>query len=434
MGGHISEEQHLNFEYPRKFLPVQRGVLNAVHKYKNVLYSGAFGAGKTFLLAHVIICECLTYPRSLWLVGSQTIPQLRDTVLRTFLEEMDLYQEQIQKSGVDLNLCKKWKPSTMTYTFFNDAEIIFRSCDDPSKFKSLNLDGAALDEPVDIDEQVFLMLQGRLRARHTKHRFIVMAGNPSGKTNWVYQKFFESNDPNYKVFQTTTYDNTFLPSDYIKNMEESYDEDYTKRYLKGEWGSFEGQIYKDFSYNKHVGNFRNKKVKYHVAGFDVGYRNPSCVLAVGIGSDNEIYIKKEFYKDKMTHVELANEVSMMDSKFNFHRIYVDPSALDAIETMKTKRLRVYLGNNDLDGGISKLKSMFRNDLIFIDSSCKNLIKEIESYRYGKDRFSKNLTEQPIKKNDHAVDALRYAVTEFNPFKKATFLSGGSWRRGRNEKF
>ena len=244
-GKNISKET-LQLGYPREFLPRQKEVLDAVHKYRNVLYSGAFGAGKTLLLANVIIRECMTYPRSFWLVGSQTVPQLRDTVVRTFLEEMELYQQRLNDADVKLLLCKKWKASTMSYKFFNDAEIVFRSCDDPTKFKSLNLDGAALDEPVDIDESVFLMLQGRLRARHTKHRFIVMAGNPSGKTNWVYQKFFESGDKDYKVVHTTTYDNSFLPDGYITNMENSYDADYARRYLQGEWGSFEGKYIKTF--------------------------------------------------------------------------------------------------------------------------------------------------------------------------------------------
>jgi len=314
----------------------------------------------------------------------------------------------------------------MTYTFFNDAEVIFRSCDDPTKFKSLNLDGAALDEPVDIDEEVFLMLQGRLRARHTKHRFIVMAGNPSGKTNWVYQKFFESGDKDYKVIHTTTYDNTFLPDGYISNMENSYDSDYARRYLQGEWGSFEGQVYKDFSYDKHVGNYRNAGVKYHIAGFDDGYRNPACLLAVGVGPDNEIYVKKEFYATGLTSRELANEALITNNKFKFNKIYCDPSGQNAIAEMRNVKIRAVDADNDIDNGVAKLKSMFRNDLIFIDESCKNLIKELESYRYEKDRFTKNLTEKPIAKDNHAVDALRYAVSDFNPYKKPRLLRTGSW--------
>jgi len=414
--------------YPRVFLPKQKEVLEAVHKYPNVLYSGAFGAGKTLLLANVIIRECLTYPNSLWLVGSQTVPQLRDTVVKTFLEEVDLYQSRLAKAEVGLNLCKKWKPSTMTYQFYNKSEILFRSCDKPSKFKSINLDGAAIDEPVDIDEDVFLMIQGRLRAKHTKHRFVVMAGNPAGKTNWVYRKFFESGDRDYKVIHTTTYDNSFLPDGYIRNMEQSYDADYARRYLQGEWGSFEGQVYKDFSYDKHVGNFRSEQCKYYVGGFDDGYRNPACFLVVGVGADNEIYVMKEFYRTGLTSRELADEVAIANAKYHFSKVFCDPSGQNAIAEMRNLKVRAADANNDIDSGIAKLKSMFRNDLIFIDKSCVNLIKELESYRYEKDKYAKNLTEKPIAKDNHAVDALRYSVSEFNPYRKKTLMKVGNWRR------
>ena len=63
-------------------------------------------------------------------------------------------------------------------------------------------------------------------------------------------------------------------------------------------------------------------------------------------------------------------------------------------------------NKDLFAGISRVKSYFKNALgqskLFIFSNCVNLIKEIKSYRWGK-------LDVPIKKDDHALDELRYFV-------------------------
>ena len=86
---------NLEIPKPRKFLPKQEEVLDLIKRKKYVLYSGAYGAGKTLLMSNVVIRECMRYPRSLWFFGSQTVPMLRDTVVRTFLEEIDLYQESI---------------------------------------------------------------------------------------------------------------------------------------------------------------------------------------------------------------------------------------------------------------------------------------------------------------------------------------------------
>jgi len=351
---------------------------------------------------------------------------LRDTVVRTFLEEVDLYQHELKKAGIKLELQKKWLPSIMTFKFFNDSEVLFRSCDDPMKFKSLNLDCFALDEPVDIDERVFLMLQGRLRATHLKHRFGVMAGNPAGKANWVYRNFFEGMDPNYYYVHTTTYDNKFLPKDYIKSMRESYDDDYARRYLEGEWGSFEGQVYKDFSMERHVGNYRENKYKYYIAGYDDGFRNPACFLTMGVDSDKNVFIIDEYYETEKTTDQIVAYAEAMNHIYKFQKIYADPSAVHWIETAKHKKLRVEKADNDLDSGIAKCKAFFANDIIHIDKRCQNLVKEVESYQYNFDRLSSNLTEKPIKKNDHAVDAMRYAFTNFNPWHKPRLLIGGKW--------
>jgi len=116
----------------------------------------------------------------------------------------------------------------------------------------------------------------------------------------------------------------------------------------------------------------------------------------------------------------------MQQKYDFKRVYVDPSAADWFQKAKNKKIPVVDGNNDIDMGIAKIKSIFSNDLMFIDKKCEFFLKEMESYQYDKDRIMSNKTEKPIKKNDHAMDALRYAFTDWNPWHKKRLLSSGKW--------
>ncbi len=422
------------FPSPAKFLPKQQQVIDAVQAYKYVLYSGAYGAGKTFLMCHVAIQTCINSPKVFGFFGAQTIPMIRDTVVRTFLSEMDLYQETLDKNNIDLKLEKQWRPSTMSYKFFNDSEILFRSCDSPSKFKSLNLDFFILDEPVDIDKEIFLMLQGRLRATNIKkedgstHRFGAMAGNPAGKMNWVYQSFFDHPTDDYYKVHTITRDNIHLPKDYIDNLYRTYDFEYARRYLEGEWGSFVGMVYKDFDFDKHVTNKLPEKndIRYYIAGVDVGYTNPTAMLAIAITFDNQAIIVDEFYEKEKTTDVTVEEMKSWNEEYSFKKIFADPAAADWINKAKTQRLNVYDGDNDIDKGIAKCKSFFANDIILINKKCDNLLREIESYQYDKRSVTGNETEKPMKKNDHALDAMRYAFTEFNPWRKNVFISGGSW--------
>uniref|UniRef100_A0A6M3L178 Putative terminase n=1 Tax=viral metagenome TaxID=1070528 RepID=A0A6M3L178_9ZZZZ len=355
---------------------------------------------------------------------------LRDTVVHTFFEELELYQKMLKEKGVNIELTKNWNKTENTWQSYNGSEILFRSCEDPSKFKSLNLDGFGLDEPVDIPEDVFLMLQGRLRNTASKTQIGLLTGNPSGRSNWVYQYFFgEKKRPEYKAIETSTYDNTFLPPQYIKSMEDSYDTDYADRYLRGRWGDFAGLIYKDFKKELHTGDYNSKVFKYSIAGYDDGYRNPAVFLVGGVDGDNRLTIIYEYYQSNKTSDEIAQDIKPVYNKYNVRKIFPDPSGLNAVETFK--RQGMHIGDTDnsrvgMNSGINKLKSLFKQNMIHIDSSCKNLIRELENYRYEKDKHTGNYNEEPVKKEDHAVDALRYMVSEYDPNKRFVMPVSMDW--------
>jgi PBSX family phage terminase large subunit len=205
-------------------------------------------------------------------------------------------------------------------------------------------------------------------------------------------------------------------------MEDSFDPDYAKRYIQGVWGSFEGLIYKDFNKEKHTGDYRNKPLKNYVAGYDDGYRNAACLLVGGVDPDNRMHIIAEYYKSDRTTDEITSDIKPMYERYEVRKIFCDPSGLNAIETFKRHYMRALDADNTRKGegsGISKLKSLFKQDMIFIDKGCTHLIKQLQSYRYDKDKISGNYNEEPVKKEDHAVDALRYLVTEYDPFRRFT---------------
>jgi phage terminase large subunit len=51
--------------------------------------------------------------------------------------------------------------------------------------------------------------------------------------------------------------------------------------------------------------------------------------------------------------------------------------------------------------------------LFICDGCSNLIREIEGYVWDPKKAARGIDE-PLKENDHAVDALRYAVYNHKP--------------------
>jgi len=423
MVGVINISKEIVVDFPlRGFLPKQLEVLKACKTYSAVLYSGAFRAGKTMLLVHAAIQTCLENPKCKGLLGSMTYSSLNNVVFQLFRDELDKYQEKLRDAGIDLQLTTKilHSQSKMIVEFYNGSILYFRPCDEERKLAGYTLDFFGLDEPVDMDISIFNQLMGRISGTgNLKNRFGLLTTNPANQTHWIYETFYESGDEGYKHFDTTTYDNKLLPDydKYIKRLEQTWDEDWIRRYLNGTWGSFEGAIYKEFNPDIHVGDFKDIPVEYHLAGVDWGLRNPYAVIIAGVTSDKRIIVKEEIYGNNLSTNELAKKMVELHKNFHFRKIYCDPTAADLILQgynrglpiggKQGKEVHSYADNN-VASGIARMKSLFKNDIILIDKSCNNLRNELMSYRYEAD------TEKPIKKDDHCVDAIRYLTTDFNP--------------------
>jgi phage terminase large subunit len=82
-----------------------------------------------------------------------------------------------------------------------------------------------------------------------------------------------------------------------------------------------------------------------------------------------------------------------------------PAAIEEIGRL----VRCVAGDNDVAGGIGRVKSLLKQKRLFIDRSCVNLIRELESYHYEKEGRGQEFCETPAKRDDHAVDSLRYCL-------------------------
>ena len=425
IGDKIQEETNkIIIDLDRKFLPKQIEVMEAVNKYRYVLYSGAVRAGKTLLLANVAIRMCLAYPNTIGLLASYVTPQLRDVVFKTTLQELVIYQKAFNEAGINIQLYKYTASAgNMSIKFFNGSEILFRACDEESKLRGLTLDFVGLDEPVDIDEDIFKQLMNRLSGGHIPNNFMLLATNPDNENHWIYKYFFKNSSEEFKAIETSTYDNIMLPNyhKYIRNLEENLDEDWVRRFLKGKWGAFSGQIYKEFNYDKHVSTgVDNWNYTHYIMGVDWGIRNPTAMIIAGVTRDRRVGIVDEWYQSGKTSDQVSKIIEEYDKKYHFRKIYVDRTALDLITQLQTLKLPVYKGHNDVKSGIARVKSLLKSESLVIHPRCKMLLKEISNYRYKKDRHG-NLLEEPVKVFDHAVDALRYALSSHSTLRGASVI-------------
>ena len=249
----------------QKLLPGQQEFMEAMEE--EVLYSGAFGAGKTRIGCEKIYMLSLFYPNNRCAILRKTFNSLRMTTMKTFFDEVLLPQHQA-----------KWLKDEWTLTLKNGSQIYFLGFDQKSqestKIGSLQLGAAFVDECVEIAEQEWLMLGGRLRWKGVPFYQLFGATNPGPPTHWLYNRFYLNKTPDRRVIESNSNTNTFLPKSYLKRLN-SYSGRYKERYVEGKWIGFEGLVYSCFDADRHVIDPIPITTAWEVwRAIDFGYTNP----------------------------------------------------------------------------------------------------------------------------------------------------------------
>ncbi len=416
-------------------LPKQLQFLNASLDTKGpqyVLYSGGVGSGKT-LIGCITILTMAIMESGDYLISRLFNPELRLTTYKTFLDICP--KELIVEHRVADQIIK------IKSADGGIANVIFRGMEEPDKHRSLNLNAAYLDECSQISEEAFTLLQSRLRGR--AFRKIIATTNPNGHS-WLYRYWIkkdfgnEKAKKNFIAIHAPSTENTHLPEGYVDAMLDSWSEERIKREVMGSWDAFAGQVYGEFERAKHVIKpFRIPDEWTKFVGVDHGYRNAACALWCAMDYDGDIYVYREFYQNEWIIEEIVRGrkdsgepgLIQLNDKEKIEGLWIDPST--KANRGKDSDFTTYLdylpkdwslipANNEVANGIDRIKQLLKQDnpktrrprLSFFDT-CENVIEQMAQYRYEEltpgQEMNKNIKESPVKKDDHAVDALRYAI-------------------------
>lgn len=224
--------------------------------------------------------------------------------------------------------------------------------------------------------------------------------------NHFYDLFeLEKTDPDFKSFHFTTYDNPHIPVDEIEAAKRQLTEDrFAQEYL-ADFRKVHGLVYKNFDRKKHVTTEIPKNRKERILGIDFGFTNPTAVLTIDKDQEGIYWITSEWYKPGKTNIEVIEYSKPLGS----NAVYPDPAEPDRIEEMRRHGLNVRDVSKDIEAGLSKVQELLRAGRIKVHASCVSTIAEFESYAYPDRKPDHNEPETPIKENDHAMDAVRYAL-------------------------
>src|SRR3989304_3463988 len=217
-------------------LPAQRLFMESIES--ELLYSGAFGAGKSRILCEKVLFLCLKYAGNSALICRKRFNDLRYTTLVSWEDEV-LPPALKEMAGY------KHDKTENTFTLPNGSVIYFRGLDDPTKLGSMNLGVIGVDEAIELDEDDWIMLNGRLRLNVVPFRQIFGATNPGSPQHFLYRKFYLDNDPDCLVVESNSLENHHNPEDYRRRLGKNTGK-YKDRFVLGKWVGFEGQIYTMF--------------------------------------------------------------------------------------------------------------------------------------------------------------------------------------------
>jgi hypothetical protein len=254
---------------------------------------------------------------------------------------------------------------------------------------------------------------------------------------------YEKPPPGWKFYHLNSLCNTATPdpsdptrtvAENIREWLESVPEDQREMRTIGKFCVLQGQVFKEWRKAIHVCDpFRIPQHWRKVRGIDFGWNNPFCCLWVALDPDGCYWVYDEHYQSQRMnweHVEAINKREWDDSQPWFGPTYSDHDAQQRGE-LAGLGINCTPANKSILQGIDALRALMMvqangKPKLRVFKTCLNLIKELPSYRWPEGTSGRNPADMPLDKDNHALDALRYAIFSDMNTNRTAPIRG--WRR------
>lgn len=365
-----------------------------------ILYGGS-GSGKSVFATQKIVLRCLASPQRYLVIRrvARTLRQSAFAEIKARIYEWKLY------GSVKIN------STEMTITFKNGSEILFAGVDDVEKLKSITgITSIWIEEATELGENDFIQIDLRLRGETLHYKQIILTFNPVSHLHWLKRRFFDDISPKATVIKSTFRDNPFAGDEYEELFQEMqrYSKSLYRIYADGEWGILKGLI---FNPPEVIAAFPDR-FDMDAYGIDFGFNNPTVIMHAGFKDvdwtrrTGSIYVRELLYESNLSNTELGDRMRALGIAKR------TPVYADAAEPARIKELArggfnvipAAKGKGSISAGIALIQSL----MVYTTPDSSDFISEMATYSWEEDRNGNSL-DTPVPLNDHAIDALRYAV-------------------------
>lgn len=226
--------------------------------------------------------------------------------------------------------------------------------------------------------------------------------------------FIENPPPNAHVRKVNYWDNPFFPEVLREQMEWDKQNDFEK-YLHV-WEGYpltisDAQVFKGRFVVEPIPDDLWKKADRLFFGADFGFARDPSTLVRSFIFDNKLFIDHEAYGVGVEIDELPQLYRSVPGSDQW------PIKGDSARPETISYLRRHGYNIDgaekwpdsIEEGINFIKSF---DKVVIDPRCKHTADEFRLYSYKTDRLTDEVLPVILDKNNHTIDALRYAMVDY----------------------
>jgi len=385
------------------------------------LLSGSIRSGKTFIQLYrwLYFLECEAEKNIDCLITGKKSDAVERNIIIPMLKI-------IEEEGLEKRFIYTKSPKKIIYLPKNIIHHIEGANDEGAEpnIRGMTIQAWLGDEVTLYPKSFVMQALGRCSAGK---RYKFLTCNPDSPTHYIMTDIIEkiqNKELDGKVWYFTLLDNPALSKEYIAQIKKLYVGIFYERFIEGKWVLAEGVVYDLFNRAKHlVDNYPENQIQEYVLGIDWGYENPLGILLIGITYDNVYYIIDEIYRKHQlidnTLIQIMKQKGWFNLKKNCTIIlpsyaYGDPARPDYIyQFYQLSKISTIPAINDVNEGIQAVQRKFvekeKNQYgIYILKNCKNIIKEFESYKWKTDKKGEG-KDEPVKENDHLLDALRYVI-------------------------
>jgi PBSX family phage terminase large subunit len=441
-----------------------RGTLRMLwhRREPEVLVAGPAGTGKSRSCLEKLHMVMLLNPGARGLIVRKTLASLGSSALVTWRQQV--IPEALEDGTVHFYGGGAQEPPQ--YRYANGSVVVLGGMDKASRIMSTEYDLVYIQEATELTVTDWESLLTRLRNWKVSFQQILADCNPDTPTHWLKERCDQGKTV---MLESRHEDNPVLFDDdgYLTEKGDAYLAKLDNltgvrkmRLREGKWVAAEGMIYEEYMPSVHlVDSFVIPNHWTRWWSIDFGYTNPFVCQMWAQDPDDNLYLYREIYQTKRTvdqHAEAILEtVTLPDLRWQprpdgrnsqahekrgqwtepYPRAIVADWDAEGRAVLERELGRgVKPANKKVKEGIQACQARFRlradgkpriyflrDSLVRVDADLAdakrpvNTVQEIPGYVWDLPpaHTEKAPKEEPVKEDDHGMDAMRYVVAELD---------------------